>query len=181
MGRKTRRALLGTTGAALLAGCSGFGSVVSGDSQNRAGGDGQDSDGDGIPDADDDYPENPEYTVEAELVDDERTIPPHEWSHWSFEFLGETEIRYEFTVRSGPAIDVLMFKPDEYERYANHNGARYLTETSVLDSAGGSNTGTLNPGVHYFVLDNTVWGDAVPSKNMDDGVATVEIEMVGRR
>lgn len=181
MDRRTRRAVLGTTGAALLSGCSGFGSVIGSDSQNQPGSDGQDSDGDGIPDADDDYPENPEYSVEAELIDDERRISPHEWERWSFDFLGETEISYEFTVRDGPAIDVLMFKADEYEHYADREGARYLTETSVLDSAGGSNTGTVNPGIHFFVLDNTVWGDAAPSTNVDDGVATVEIEMVGRR
>lgn len=181
MDRRTRRAVLGTTGAALLAGCAGFGSVVGGDSQSQGGSDRQDSDHDGIPDTEDDYPNNQDYSVETKLIDDERRIPAHEWAHWSFDFLGETEISYEFTVRDEQPIDVLMFKPDEYERYANSNGARYLTETSVPDSTGGSNTGAINPGIHYFVLDNTAWGDAVPSKNMDDGVATVDIEMVGRR
>ncbi|MEF8800157.1 MAG: hypothetical protein V5A38_01960 [Halolamina sp.] len=181
MGRKTRRAVLGTSGVALLAGCSGFGSVVGGDSQSQAGSDTQDADGDGVPDTEDDFPENSTYSVEAELIDDERRIPEQEWARWSFDFLGETEISYEFTVRDGPAIDVLLFKADEYEHYANRDGARYLTATSVLDAADGSNTGTINPGIHYFVLDNTTWGDAAPSTNVDDDVATVEITLIGRR
>lgn len=190
MSRKTRRAVLGAAGVTLLAGCSSSGDD-SDDPQNNVGGGPADeeetptprpdSDGDGVPDAEDDLPNDPDFSVESEIISDERNIPEDEWYYWTYEFDGETELSYQFTVREGPAIDAILTSESEYQHLKDGERFRYATEGSVLDSAGGEATITPPEGTYYIVLDNSNLGEAVPPTNLDDDIASVEIEAYARR
>lgn len=179
MNRKTRRAVLGAAGATLLAGCSSGGDT--GDVQNNAGGGSDDSDGDGVPDSEDDFPHNPEFSREVELLNDMRNIPEDEWIAWEYEFDGETELTYEFTVREGPAIDVIFVTSEEYEHLDDGDRYRYIPDGSVMDSAGGSETIMPPEDTYRLVVDNTAAGEAAPPTNFDDDIARVEIEAYARR
>lgn len=187
MDRKSRRAVLGTVGAVLLAGCSGSDNPDDSDDQNNFGGgdstptERPDSDGDGVPDVDDEFPNDPDFSRESELIDDERNIPEDEWYYWTYEFDGETELSYQFTVREGPAIDAILTSESEYEHLKEGERFRYSSEGSVLDAAGGEKTVTPPEGTYYLILDNSNLGEAVPPTNLDDDVVSVEIQAWARR
>jgi len=180
MAHQTRRAILAAAGTTLVAGCSsGSGD---GGGQNGIGGSGsQDSDGDGVPDSEDDFPNNPEFSEEIKWIDDVRNIPEDEWLAWELDFDGSTELNYEFTVREGPAIDVIMVTQEEYTHLEEGDRYRYIPDGSVLDSTGGSQTVMPPDGMYRLIVDNSSIGEASPPTNFDDDIARVEIEAYARR
>lgn len=192
MSRKTRRAVLAAAGATLLAGCSGAGDDSDG-SQNNLGGAGSggdeqqtptprpDSDGDGVPDGEDDYPNDPDYSAGGELVNDERTIGEDEWYVWEYEFEEEIWLSTEFTVREGPPIDMMWFTESEYSYYEDQERATPVSGGYEMDAAGGANEVTLPAGTYRLVLDNTEWGQAAPPTNFDEDPATVSITVDWKR
>jgi len=190
MPRKTRRAVLAATGVTLLAGCSSSDDTGD-DSQNNVGGGDTDteeptptpqpdSDNDGVPDVEDDLPNDPEFSVEEKQINDNRNIPEDEWIYWEYELDGSTEIEYEFTVRDGPEIDVLLVTEEEYEHLEERERYRYITEGSVLDSGGGGTTVMPSEGNYRLIFDNSSLGEASPPTNMNDDIARVEIEVWAR-
>lgn len=113
MNQTTRRSLLGVTGTALLAGCGGS-SDNSGDQTPDAGDestptDRPDRDDDGVPDGEDEFPDDPDLSRVTDEVDDTRQLEEDEWYWYQYEFSSVGEISYDFVVRDGPEIDVYLF------------------------------------------------------------------------
>jgi hypothetical protein len=196
MSEKTRRAVVSATAMGLLGGCVSFQSPVGGSNSNDdggsndgggggGGGGGDDStptpepdrDGDGVPDIDDEYPDDSALSRTVGEIRDTRRVPEDEWYRWEFEFTQATKVSYEFTVRDGPAIDVLFMEPDEYRYFSDGDRARYLGDLSHIDAEAGGASEFVEAGTYYFVLDNTDWGTAPPT-NFDDDVAEIEVELV---
>ncbi|GAA0193803.1 hypothetical protein [Halobaculum roseum] len=136
-----------------------------------------DRDGDGIPDAEDDFPDDPSYSVLLDETSDTRQIPEDEWYQWNFELNEQAVLSYDFVVRSGPAIDAILTDDTEYDQLQEGNRFRYYSEGSVMDDEGGQVTTTLAPGTYHLVLDNSDAGEAQPPTNFDDDIAEVEIEI----
>ncbi|WP_154020425.1 hypothetical protein [Halorubrum halophilum] len=88
------------------------------------------------------------------------------------------EIGYNFTVTSGPEVDVYLLTPEDVDRYENGQSFNYLSHTTdsppdaaIVDSVTVSaNTAT------QMLIDNTEVGDVSPPTNFDDDVATVQLK-----
>jgi hypothetical protein len=109
--------------------------------------------------------------VLATTYSGEATVPAGE--HWSQRFEVESfdrllpprdivEINYRFGVLSGPRVDFLLFTDENYSLYNSGENATYIPSFTELndDRTGGSPY--LEPGVYYFVVDNSDYGEAVP-------------------
>lgn len=182
-----RRSFLAGTAAVLLAGCTGSGGSDDSDSNQGGGGGGStptprpDSDSDGVPDREDDFPNDSSFSVLVDEVSDTRQIPEDELYQWHYSLTEQSTISYDFVVREGPAIDAILTTEDEYNELIEGNRARYISEGSDLDSTGGGATATVSPGTYYIVFDNTNYGEAKPPTNFDDDLAEVEVDIQVRR
>lgn len=182
----SRRALLRTTPAVVvgLAGCSGGGSDDSG-SENIDVGDQQterpDSDNDGVPDLRDDYPNDSTRSQRVTTISDERNIEEDGYYYYSINFAQSTTIEYEFVVRQGTEIDVILFDESEFSHYENGERSRYYTGLSALNSVGDSATGQVGTGSYRLVFDNTNYGEAAPPTNFDNDVVNVEFSIEAYR
>lgn len=179
-----RREVLAMSGVA-LAGCT-TGGGGSDDDQSNIGGSADtptssDVDGDGVPDARDDYPRNASYSTEVVKSSDRIEIGEDEWYRWNFNFSQTTEIQYDLIVREGPNIDAIWFSPSEYEYYKNEQRAEYQSPSALDTASAEVGPVTVSAGEYYFVLDNTNWGGAAPPTNFDDDVAVVEIDFLAAR
>lgn len=172
--------LAGAATATALAGCSGGGSTGGSQStpteQPDTPTERPDRDGDGVPDANDDFPGNSNLSSVLESVDDTRNIEEDEWYVFSLELSRAGELSYEFIVREGPPIDVIVVEESEYQYFEQGERYEYVTEPTVFDSAGDEGSGTLSAGNYRLILDNTAAGEAAPPANMSNDVVEVEFE-----
>jgi len=125
--------------------------------------------------------ETPEPTtqrVEEDWVDNNVTVLEDEFKHITWELEESWEIEYEFIVRDGPAVDVFIVADSEFEHFRQGERFKYYGET--LDSGGGSDTVTLEPGSYHMVIDNSELVKAQPPSNLDDDPAEVEIQATRR-
>jgi len=116
--------------------------------------------------------DTPEEVVSFQDV---ATIQEDAWKYWELSFERQTEVNYDFVVRSGPPIDAILFSSDEFSHFEDQERARYYESASVLDSQGDRVEATLASGDYVLVLDNSNWGTAPPT-NLDDDIAKVEVE-----
>lgn len=160
MVKQTRRMFLTGAGAlsVTLAGCSALN---------------ESSDQGGAPadDGSNDFAD-PEPTTET-LADSTERLHEDEYRYYGFTFDGDGSVEYEFTVRSGPEIDVFVTNEEEFDHYENQERFRTYDMSS---SAGGSGSSNLGSGSYYLVIDNTSAGPESPPANISDDVAEVEIE-----
>lgn len=150
-GQISRRTFLvsgGAVASVLLAGCSS-------DDSSPGGGDSQ-AEGDSW----------------QEILDSRDSVNEDGYQSWSWETDSSVELRWEFTVRSGPAIEVFMMESTEFDEY--QAGNRFY---AVNDSSGtsGSDTFSVEGGNYRFVIDNSNAGEVSPPSNLDDDVAEVEL------
>lgn len=182
MSRNTRRGLLVGAGTVLVAGCSG------GDDEEPSGGNQPDeepdaeadADNDGVPDSEDDYPNDDDLSTTLDEISDTRQIPEDEWYAIEFDISQPSTIQYQFTVREGPEIDVYLFSADEYQSYSDGERARFFGDGSVEEDVGGEAEITVESGEYRLVFDNTDFGSDPPA-NLDDDVAEVEFEVLAAR
>lgn len=105
----------------------------------------------------------PHYSGEA-------TVPAGE--HWSQRFEVESldhfvthdlvEMNYHFRVQSGPNADFLLFTDENYSRYLSGENTTSLPGFTDLNDNRAGGSPYLEPGVYYFVVDNSDYGEAVP-------------------
>lgn len=181
-----RRELLavGAGGVAALAGCATSGSTADSSGSVDVGGsvdqstERPDADGDGVPDSQDGFPNDPDLTRVVESEDDTRNIEEDQWWRYGIDLSGTGKLGYEFIVREGPAIDVILMDEAEYSAFEEGERSRYYTDLSMLDASGGERGGTLNPGSYYLVFDNSNYGQAAPPSNLSNDVARVDFQYV---
>lgn len=108
-----------------------------------------------------------------QIIDNRAEINEDGYKYWSFSLEDSATIEYEFTVRSGPEMEVFVLEDSEFREY--EAGNRFRGHSS--SGTGGSNSVTLNAGDYKLVVDNTNTGDVSPPTNFDDDVAEIEIEV----
>lgn len=177
----TRRTIVKTSPAALtvLAGCGGSSDYDSESSDDLTDPENEpDSDGDGVPDTQDDYPNDPDRSTELRDVSTTKNIQEDQWYSYGLEFSESGYVEYDFIVRDGPSIDVILMDESEYSSF--ESGDRFLAynELSAYDSAGETvEGGPLSGGSYRLIFDNSEFGDAAPPTDFDNNVAEVELDI----
>jgi hypothetical protein len=177
MGISRRRVLKSTPVLAIgIAGCSTGGNR----SDNSDGGDVDenterpDSDNDGIPDIRDDYPNDPDRSQRIRSVSDTRNLEEDQWRYYTINFSEPGILEYDFIVRDGPAIDVIMMDESEYQYFENEERWEYYTDLSALDTTGDEVRGRIGSGTYRLIFDNSNQGEAAPPSNFSNDVVSVE-------
>jgi len=179
----TRRNVAKTTPAVILglAGCMGSddsGDVETLDGDETSNNEPTDSDGDGVPDDRDDYPNDTDRSTELRDVSTTRNIQEDQWYSYGLNFTEPGYIEYDFVVRDGPAIDVILMDEEEYSSYEEGERFRAYNDLSAYDSAGERiDGGPLSEGSYRLIFDNSEFGDAAPPTDFDNNVAEVEIDI----
>ncbi|WP_149799237.1 hypothetical protein [Halorubrum xinjiangense] len=173
--KQGRRKLIKGASAAIvagLAGCTGGGGGGSdGDSPIDQV---QDSDDDGVPDSEDDYPNDPDRSEQLRSISDTRNLEEDQWRHIPLEFSQTGYIEYDFIVRDGPAIDVILLDESEYQYFDEGERSEYYPELSATDSTGDDVQGEIPSGTYRLILDNSNRGEATPPTNFSNDVVSVE-------
>lgn len=136
-----------------------------------------DQDGDGVPDSEDDFPENPNLST---LVDENIQtvdVPEDDQKLWPIEISEESVISYEAFVRSGPESDFFVLTGAEALEYEDGNNFAVLegSRQGVLNAEA---TVTLDAGNYFIIADNTEAGETSPPTDLDDDIAEVEMTIV---
>jgi len=108
------------------------------------------------------------------VLDDTVTVLEDEWTYWEFDVEESLELSYEFLVRDGPPVDLIILTQDEFTSFENEERFRYF-DGSSLDSTGSSESLRLDPADMVIVIDNSELGEAEPPTNFDEDPAEVEI------
>lgn len=178
----SRRKILGMSAASLvgIAGCSG-----SDEPENNSGGNPDsgseettipDTDGDGVPDSRDDYP-NDSNLSRKQTMSDTRNLEEDHWRYFPLEFDSSGSLNYDFIVRDGPAIDAIVLEESEYSYFDNGERYEYIPSLSTMDTTGDEVSGRIPSGSYYLVFDNSNRGEATPPTNFSNDVITVEYEI----
>ncbi|MHC3379412.1 hypothetical protein [Haloarcula sp. H-GB5] len=135
-----------------------------------------DRDGDGVPDSMDAFPDNSNLSRVVASESDTRNIEEDEWWYYTLEFNSAGRLQYDFIVREGPAIDVIVLSESEYSSFKGEERYEYFTDVSALDSTGDEVSGFLESGTYRLIFDNSDAGEAVPPSNFSNDVVEVEFE-----
>jgi len=135
-----------------------------------------DQDGDGVPDSEDDFPEDPDLSTLVDENEQTVDVSEDEYKLWPIEISEEGTVGYEAFVRSGPEIDFFLVTEAEAREYESGNNFKYLdgTRQGVLEA---EVRVTLDAGEYYIIADNTGAGETSPPTNADDDVAEVEMQI----
>jgi len=132
-----------------------------------------DQDNDGVPDVEDDFPENPNFSVLVEEQNMTVEINEDEYHTEPIVLEEDATVSYDATLRSGPDVEIFILSADEYEQY--RSGNNFLFEDMVqINGVTASSDVALDSGAYYMVIDNTDSGEIQPPSNLDDDVAEVE-------
>lgn len=180
--RIPRRSLIKTTPAVAIgiAGCTDSGNSDSGANDNgnndniNRNTERPDADNDGVPDGRDDYPNDPDRSQQLRYISDTRNIEEDHWRYYTLEFSQAGTIEYDFIVRDGPSIDVILMDESEYQYYESEERWEYYTRLSSLDSIEDNMQGQLSAGTYRLIFDNTNQGSAAPPANLNNDVASVD-------
>lgn len=160
---------MGGVAVAAIAGCTS-----SGTNPNRGPTPDPDSDGDGVPDLNDDYPRDSTLSQQVRSISDTRNIEEDHWRYYSLNFSKDGSLTYDFIVREGPAIDVIVMDESEYTHFENGDRWEYYSQLSALDSTGDEISRTVSRGSYYLILDNSNSGTAAPPSNFSNDVVSVD-------
>lgn len=108
-----------------------------------------------------------------QVLDKREEIAESEYEYFSFSIYRQTNFKYEFTVRSGPEIDVYLVNDQEFERFEDGNQFKHY---SSKHGGSGSDSVTLAGESYRFVIDNTSAGKVTPPTNLSDDIADVEVK-----
>ncbi len=156
---------MGAASLSAVAGCLGGGGNNDGDGN---GGGGNNNDGGGGGDGDGGGGNSgpfPEHTDVTDLfMEEEETIeiPAGEYKDYKIEFPDGGALKYEFTVTSGPAIDVLMIRDGEFGYFEEGHKVNYNSAHSVQEAKEGSSQSNISSGTFHLTFDNSEMGRAQP-------------------
>lgn len=163
---------MGGTAMAAIAGCAGSGTDPGGGPTPQP-----DSDGDGVPNINDDFPRDSTLTRQGRSISDTRNIEEDHWRYYGLDFTDTGQLTYDFVVRDGPPIDVIVMDESEYQYFENEQRWEYYSEFSVLDSTGDDVSRDVSTGSYYIIFDNSNRGGAAPPSNFSNDVVTVEFSI----
>lgn len=136
-----------------------------------------DSDNDGVPDVQDDYPNDPDRSQQLRSISDTRNLEEDQWRYYTLNFSQTGFLEYDFIVRDGPAIDAILMDESEYQYFENEERWEYYTELSALDSTGDDIRGRVSSGTYRLIFDNSNQGEAAPPSNFSNDVVSVEFTL----
>lgn len=127
----------------------------------------------GCPADSDDGGQNAAGEPEREQMLD-RTVEINEddFDGWTFSLNRDATLEYEWTVRSGPEIEIFVMEDSEYSHL--RSGERFHAKSSR--GTAGSDAVNLSASKEWaFVVDNSDAGNVQPPSNFDDDIARVEV------
>lgn len=178
---QTRRSYLASIAGSsvILSGCMGDESAgdggSNGDDKSNQNTRRPDADGDGVPDSEDDYPDDSSLSVKEEVLNEYQTVLEDKWTSWDFSVETDTYYEYDLIVRSGPPVDFYTVKNMEYTYFESGDNFEYHRGLSAPDTTGDRGDGWLEAGDYVMVLDNSENGSATPPTNFDEDPAEVEL------
>jgi hypothetical protein len=164
-----------------LAGCTGDGGDNSGSSDeggSSGGSDGQqDSDGDGVPDAEDDFPNDSDRSVLLGRESDTIDLNEDYYQTLEFDPSERSVLDYDIEVEEDIRIDVILTDDTNLNYFENGDDWEYYTEGSDLDTVSADEEVALEGGeTYYLIIDHTEEGGAAPPTNFDNDRITVNVE-----
>jgi len=179
--RTPRRRLIKTVPAVAI----GIAGCLSGDNEDSETNDNYnnknterpDSDRDDVPDINDDYSNDPSRSEQLRSISDTRNLEEDTWWYYTLNFTRTGAVEYDFIVRDGPAIDVILLDRSEYKYFEGDGRYQYYTGISVLDSTGDNISGQVSAGTYRLIFDNSNRGSATPPTNFSNDVISVEFSV----
>ena len=109
-----------------------------------------------------------------EEIEETVEIPAGEFKEYMLEFPEGGALKYEFTVTSGPSIDVLMIRDGEFNYFEQGYQVNYNSAHTVQDNTEGSSSAGITSGTYYLTFDNSEMGRAQPPTPEPTPTATPE-------
>lgn len=175
-----RRELIATVGIVALAGCTG--SDPSGSSGDGGGGqneDPPDSDGDGVPDSEDDFPNDSSYSELLNRGSDSFDLNEDYYQSLRFSPSQTATLAYQVDVQGDVPIDVILTDNANFAYYEDGTEFEYYTGGSDMSTLSADEEVQLSAGTEYYMIfDNTSRGRANPPTNFDNDRVSVSVEYV---
>lgn len=170
---RTRRAVLAMGAASLsaVAGCLGGGN----NNNSNGGGDGGNNDDGG--DGGGNSGPFPDHTDVNDIFferDETIEIPAGEYHDYEINFEDGGALSYEFTVTSGPAIDVLLIRDGEFGYFEEGHKVNYNSAHSIQEDTEASSSSGISEGTFHLTFDNSEMGRAQPPTPEPTPTATPE-------
>lgn len=129
-----------------------------------------DQDGDGVPDAQDDYPDDYLRSKQVMVIEDQIKLNPDDYqAHRIRTKDGTFVIEWDIIVKSDYGIDVYFLDRHNYVEYTNGNEISYYSELSQKNIGSGILESAIEGGEYAVVLDYTNYGT-------DFGPTPVEVD-----
>lgn len=157
---RTRRAVLamGAAGLSALAGCSGGDdNSDGGDGNGNGNGGGGGGGGNSGP-----FPDHTDVTEIFFEEDETIEIPAGSFTQYEIDFENGGALKYDFTVTSGPAIDVLLVRDGEFGYFKEGHEVNYNSAHSIQEGSEGSSSADISSGTYHLVFDNSEMAKAQP-------------------
>jgi len=104
----------------------------------------------------------------------DETIRKDQFYAMGYEFAFPVEIEYEFEVRDGSNVDVLVLPEEEFSLYRTGRTFESVDSASELDASEGAVSTHLSEGRYRLVIDNTDQGEVSPLDDEDSVAITLE-------
>lgn len=169
-----RRRFLGAASIAALAGCIG----VLDDGTPTPTPEPPDQDFDGVPDSEDDYPEDALRSKQVILIEDYVELQPDDYRSHRLRLDGETFIlEWDVIVEGGPGIDVLLVDRENFVKYTNGEEITHLSGYSQLNIGSGIKESPISGGNYVLILDYTNYATdfGMSSVNVDYTIEVAEV------
>jgi len=113
-----------------------------------------DSDGDGISDAVDEFPNDSEYTEKYAEEEGEKFLTPGEYWYWKWSQNNERTLEWFVEVTEGSSIDVVVIDEHEFSDFESSEEYEYYVYGSDLETMGATKKITLDAGDYRLILSN---------------------------
>lgn len=179
-----RRELIATVGVVAVAGCTGNnpgGSSGDGGGSDSVGGQNEepDSDGDGVPDSEDDFPNDSSYSELLNRGSDSFDLNEDYYQSLRFNPSQTATLAYQVDVQGDVPIDVILTDETNFAYYEDGTEFEYYAEGSDMSTLSANVEVQLSAGTEYYlVFDNTNRGRAEPPTNFDNDRVSVSVEYV---
>lgn len=172
----SRRGLFGIIAPILAPGCTADPASLDPSHSDQ---DTVDSDGDGVPDRNDDFPEDSRYTYLVNSTSEEIRLGPGEFKLYRFSVGAVSDLRYGVHTSSQSSFDVFVTDKPNFQKFENGSKWSYYEAASKLNTTSAQVTFTVGTDrTYYLVIDNTAEGNATPSSAGDKSVTvTTEVEL----
>ncbi|WP_348612696.1 hypothetical protein [Halobaculum rarum] len=132
-----------------------------------------DSDGDGVIDYYDDYPNDPRFTEKINEQSATEIIDPGYYRWWTWSLESSATFSLELEITSGSHIDAILIDQSEFESFENGDEYSYYTEGSDFETKSTDKHVRLSGGSYQFIISN--WNTGI------DESAEIDLRFVNAR